>query len=56
VLNGKTPRRVPVAVGISDGSSTAILAGGLQEGDAVIIEATGETKKDASQNRRPRFF
>ncbi len=56
VLDGKTPRRVPVAVGISDGSSTAILAGGLQEGDAVIIEATGETKKDASQNRGPRFF
>ena len=56
VLDGKTPRRVPVAVGISDGSSTAVLAGGLQEGDAVIIEATGETKKDASQNRGPRFF
>ena len=56
VLDGQTPRRVPVAVGISDGSSTAVLAGGLQEGDAVIIEATGQTKKDASQNRGPRFF
>ena len=55
VLDGQTPRRVPVAVGISDGSITAVLAGELKEGDAVIIEATGQ-KKDASQNRGPRFF
>ncbi len=55
VLDGRTPRRVPIAVGISDGSSTAVLAGEFREGDAVIIEATG-TKKDASQNRGPRFF
>ena len=55
VLDGQTPRRVPVAVGISDGSITAVLAGELKEGDAVIIETTGQ-KKDASQNRGPRFF
>ena len=55
MLDGQTPRRVPVAVGISDGSITAVLAGELKEGDAVIIEATGQ-KKDASQNRGPRFF
>ena len=56
VLDGRTPRRVPIAVGISDGSSTAVLAGELQEGDAVIIEATGQAKKGASQTGGPRFF
>jgi len=55
VLDGRTPRRAPVAVGISNGISTAVLAGELEEGDEVIIEATGQ-KKDASQNRGPRFF
>jgi HlyD family secretion protein len=56
VLEGKKPRRVPVSLGINDGSNTAVLSGELKEGDAVIIEATGQVKKGAPQTGGPRFF
>jgi HlyD family secretion protein len=56
VLDGKKPRRVPVSLGINDGSNTAVISGELKEGDAVIIEATGQAKKGASQTGGPRFF
>ena len=56
VLDGQTPRRVPLTLGISDGSETAVLEGGLKEGDAVIIEATGQTKKGATPTGGPRLF
>jgi HlyD family secretion protein len=56
VLDGKKPRRVPVSLGINDGSNTAVISGELKEGDAVIIEATGQVKKGASQTGGPRFF
>ena len=45
VLDGKKPRRVPLTLGINDGNDTSVLSGELKEGDAVIIEATGQTKK-----------
>ena len=56
VFDGKKPRRVPLTLGISDGNDTAVLSGELKEGDAVIIEATGQAKKGASQTGSPRFF
>ncbi len=56
ILEGKTPRRASLTLGISDGNETAILSGELQEGDAVIIEATGQAKKGTSQSGGPRFF
>ncbi|MDP1992061.1 MAG: efflux RND transporter periplasmic adaptor subunit [Syntrophales bacterium] len=56
ILDGKKPRRVPVSLGINDGSNTAVISGELKEGDAVIIEATGQAKKGASQTGGPRFF
>ena len=56
VLDGQNPRRVSLTPGISDGNDTAVLSGELKEGDAVIIEATGQSKKDASQTGGPRFF
>jgi HlyD family secretion protein len=48
VLDGKKPRRAPLTLGISDGNETAVISGELKEGDAVIIEATGQAKKSAS--------
>ena len=48
VLDGKKPRRAPLTLGISDGNETAALSEELKEGDAVIIEATGQAKKGAS--------
>ncbi len=56
VLDGQKPRRAPLTLGISDGNETAVLSGELKEGDAVIIEATGQAKKGASQTGGPRFF
>ena len=41
-------RRAPLTLGISDGNETAVLSEELKEGDAVIIEATGQAKKNAS--------
>ncbi len=55
VLDGKTPRRLPLTLGISDGNQTAVLAGELKEGDAVIVEATGQPRK-SPQSGGPRFF
>lgn len=48
ILDGKKPRRAPLTLGISDGNETAVLSEELKEGDAVIIEATGQAKKSAS--------
>ena len=50
ILDGQTPRRAPIAAGISDGNSTAVVSGDLKEGDQVIVEATGSSKK-----AEPRF-
>jgi HlyD family secretion protein len=56
ILDGPKPRRVSLTLGINDGNETAVLSEGLKEGDAVIIEATGQAKKGASQTGGPRFF
>jgi len=56
VLAGPKPRRVPLTLGISNGNDTAVLAGDLKEGDAVIVEAKGQAKKGSSQFMGPRFF
>jgi HlyD family secretion protein len=56
VLDGQKPRRVPLTLGINDGNNTAVLSGELKEGDAVIIEVTGQVKKGAPQTGGPRFF
>ena len=57
VLDGRTPRRVPVTLGISDGNNTAVLAGGLKEGDLVIVEELGKAKKNSQSGPpAPRFL
>ena len=48
ILDGKKPRRAPLTLGISDGNETAVLSEELKEGDAVIIEATGQAKTSVS--------
>ena len=46
VLENKKPKRIPVAIGISDGNHTEILSGDLKEGGQVIVEAAGSSKKN----------
>ena len=53
VLEGKKPKRCKVKTGISDGNFTEVVSGDLQEGQAVIVEATGEKKAGGPQQLRP---
>lgn len=45
VLENDKPKRIKVTSGIGDGNYTEILSGDLKEGDAVIVESIGGTKK-----------
>jgi HlyD family secretion protein len=44
VLRGELPVRVPIRVGVSDGSVSEVVEGELNEGDAVITDASGGGK------------
>jgi HlyD family secretion protein len=48
VLERDKPRRVQAALGISDGRFTEVRSGDLKEGDAVIVEASGNAQKNQS--------
>ena len=56
ILAGQKPRRAPLTLGINDGNETAVLSGELKEGDAVIIETTGQAKKSAAPVGGPGLF
>jgi HlyD family secretion protein len=45
---GGQPVPVEVTVGISDGSSTEVVSGGLKEGQEIILEAVGGNNKSGS--------
>jgi HlyD family secretion protein len=49
--NGKM-RRVPVRTGISDGSYTEVVSGGLREGEEVVTESTGDDKANKKNSSR----
>jgi hypothetical protein len=40
VLRDNKPVQVPVRVGLSDGTLSEVLSGDVQEGDALLLEAT----------------
>ncbi len=54
VLENGKPKRIPVQLGISDGSFTEVLSDGLQEGQQLIIEAI--RKKGQTGPTGPRMF
>jgi len=56
VLENNKPKRISVALGISDGNYTEILTGDLKEGDEVIVEATGSGKKSNTPPAGPGFI
>jgi HlyD family secretion protein len=56
ILEERTPRRVMVKLGISDGNETAVLAGELLAGAAVIVGTTGNTAKEAPPLSTRGFF
>ena len=50
--NGK-PQRIPVTIGISDGTYSEVLSGDLREGQAVIVESSSRPLNGAGTNRPP---
>lgn len=56
VLRGKTPQRLAVTTGISDGTHTAVSGEGLKEGDLVVIEAASAKNGAAPRVGPPGFF
>lgn len=55
ILEGKDLKRIPVKVGISDGSVTEVVSEALKEGQEVVTAAAGQNT-DAAANRSPRMF
>jgi HlyD family secretion protein len=56
VLRGKSPERIMVTIGISDGTRTAVTGGPLQEGDRVVVDASGPgAAPGGSSSARPGF-
>ena len=47
------PQPVPVEPGISDGTFTEIVSGGLKEGDSVIVSLRGATTPSNNQQVNP---
>ncbi|HWR58938.1 MAG TPA: efflux RND transporter periplasmic adaptor subunit [Thermodesulfovibrionales bacterium] len=56
VLENRKPKRISVALGISDGNYTEILTGDVKEGDEVIVEAAGGGKKSNTPPVGPGFI
>ncbi len=50
------PVRVPIELGISDGSYTELVSGRLREGEEVIVESASSAKGTAPSGHGPRFF
>jgi HlyD family secretion protein len=53
VLRGDKPVPVPVRTGLSDGTLSEILSGEVNEGDAVILEATSSDDPAPAATQRP---
>jgi HlyD family secretion protein len=56
VLENRKPKRISVALGISDGNYAEILTGDVKEGDEVIVEAAGGGKKGNTPPGGPGFI
>jgi HlyD family secretion protein len=56
IVENQKPKRVPVKLGISDGSYTQIISGDLKEGQDVIVESLTKAKQETPAGRGPRMF
>lgn len=53
ILEKNNPKRIPVSLGISDGSYTELVSGEIREGQELIVESL--SKENASQSSGPRM-
>ena len=56
VLENNKPKKIQIAVGISDGSFTQVTSGTLKEGQEVIVATAGQSDQSQNAGRAPRFF
>jgi HlyD family secretion protein len=58
VLENDKPKRVPVSLGLSDGSFTELTSGDLVQGQEVIVESLTKPVKNngSSPQSAPRFI
>jgi HlyD family secretion protein len=56
VLENGKPNRVPVKLGIGDGTFTEITKGDIADGQELIVEAIGYAKKQGGPSSGPRMF
>jgi HlyD family secretion protein len=54
IIENEKPKRIRVNVGISDGSYTELVSGGLKEGQDVIVESLTKPKQQSPAG--PRMF
>jgi HlyD family secretion protein len=54
ILEKDKPKRIPLSLGISDGSYTELVTGDIKEGQEVIVESLAKTKESARTG--PRMF
>ena len=54
IIENEKPKRIPVNLGISDGSYTEIVSGGLKEGQDLIVESLAKAKQQSPAG--PRMF
>lgn len=54
IIENEKPKRIRVSVGISDGSYTELISGGLKEGQEVIVESLIKPKQQSPTG--PRMF
>ncbi|MDZ4383171.1 MAG: efflux RND transporter periplasmic adaptor subunit, partial [Thermodesulfovibrionia bacterium] len=55
IIENKTPKRIPVAVGISDGNYSELLSGEIREGQEIIAESLTKPKEN-NRPAGPRMF
>ena len=56
VLEKGRPKRVAIKPGLTDGNYTAVVSGGLAEGDRVIVGSLGKSKGGTPMRRGPMFL
>jgi HlyD family secretion protein len=55
IIENKTPKRIPVVVGISDGNYSELLSGEIREGQEIIVESLTKPKEN-NRTVGPRMF
>jgi HlyD family secretion protein len=56
ILQNGQPRRIPVSLGISDGTYTGLVSGDIREGQELIVESLSDGKDTQASGPRMRMF